>query len=401
MEYLFFKHNPWWEYKNWESKDKNIRDFNSMDIKWIPSWIDEISLKPFSLNFIIGPRQVGKTTGIKLLIKNLLKKVNNPYSIFYFNCDFLSDIKDLINLIENYLKIKESEKIKTSFIFLDEITSLEYWWKPIKGFIDVGIFDKDILVISGSSSIRTKKYSESFPGRRGRGKNISVLPLSFFEYLKVHNIDIKKSNEFQIRGLFKKYLSTGGFPKSINKVEFEEELVKSIEREIFNVGKDVELFRKIILKIIEKLPSSFSYNIISSNLGISHNTVRDYMQTMEDLFILKIIYWKYGKEIEFRKDKKICFRDPYLVKAFCNVYGCSLREDFLYENIVQEHLFRKFGEIYYFKNRFEIDCIAKNLKIEVKAGKPHRKYPKGVLILDKERIPRFLVDIYSEKQNSK
>ena len=48
--------------------------------------------------------------------------------------------------------------LKTSFIFLDEITSLEYWWKPIKGFIDVGIFDKDILVISGSSSIRTKKY---------------------------------------------------------------------------------------------------------------------------------------------------------------------------------------------------------------------------------------------------
>jgi len=60
---------------------------------------------------------------------------------------------------------------------------------------------------------------------------------------------------------------------------------------------------------------------------------------------------------------------------------------------VQEHLFRKFGEIYYFKNSYEIDCIAGKLKVEVKAGKPHRRYSRGVRVLEERDIPRFLVEI--------
>ena len=34
-------------------------------IKWVPEIINDVSLEPFSLNFIFGPRQVGKTTLIK------------------------------------------------------------------------------------------------------------------------------------------------------------------------------------------------------------------------------------------------------------------------------------------------------------------------------------------------
>jgi len=70
-----------------------------MKIKWIPNWIKEISLVPFSLNFVIGPRQVGKTTGIKLLIKELLKEKNN-FSVFYFDVEALQDPKEVIVLEE-------------------------------------------------------------------------------------------------------------------------------------------------------------------------------------------------------------------------------------------------------------------------------------------------------------
>ena len=71
----------------------------------------------------------------------------------------------------------------------------------------------------------------------------------------------------------------------------------------------------------------------------------------------------------------------------------DVRKDFLFEWIVQEHLFRKFGEIYYYRNSYEIDCIAGNLRVEVKAGKPHRRYPKNVTILSEEDIPRFLLEL--------
>ena len=58
---------------------------------------------------------------------------------------------------------------------------------------------------------------------------------------------------------------------------------------------------------------------------------------------------------------------------------------------------RKFSEIYYFKNRYEIDCIAGELKVEVKAGKPHGKYPCNVITLEKEDIPELLIKLEEGK----
>jgi hypothetical protein len=39
------------------------------------------------------------------------------------------------------------------------------------------------------------------------------------------------------------------------------------------------------------------------------------------------------------------------------------------------------------------------LKVEVKAGKPHRKYPKNVIVLEEEDIPRFLVELYLDYES--
>ncbi len=48
-------------------------------------------------------------------------------------------------------------------------------------------------------------------------------------------------------------------------------------------------------------------------------------------------------------------------------------------------------EVYFYKNKYEIDCIANELKVEVKAGKPHRAYPKNVMVLDKSDLANFLL----------
>ncbi|MEM2192313.1 MAG: hypothetical protein QXG38_01710 [Candidatus Hadarchaeales archaeon] len=61
--------------------------------------------------------------------------------------------------------------------------------------------------------------------------------------------------------------------------------------------------------------------------------------------------------------------------------------------MVQSHLLRRFGEVFYYRNSYEVDCIAGDLKVEVKAGKPHRKYPRNVKILDENTLPIFLAAI--------
>lgn len=63
--------------------------------------------------------------------------------------------------------------------------------------------------------------------------------------------------------------------------------------------------------------------------------------------------------------------------------------------MTQEHLYRKFGKVYYGKNRSEIDVIAGEYKVEVKRVRPHRGYPRGVRVLGKEDIPMFIFEVYT------
>ncbi|WP_238699169.1 MULTISPECIES: hypothetical protein [Sulfolobaceae] len=69
-------YNPWWISKDRINDLDIYRKFEESDVKWIPDVIDKVSLFPYSLNFILGPRQVGKSTALILLVKKLLEKVN-------------------------------------------------------------------------------------------------------------------------------------------------------------------------------------------------------------------------------------------------------------------------------------------------------------------------------------
>ncbi|RLG15847.1 ATP-binding protein [Candidatus Pacearchaeota archaeon] len=393
MEWISLQ-NPWWSDENWEEKDKHLRDWKNQKVKWIPKWVKQISLEPFSLNFIYGIRQLGKTTGIKLLIREILKK-KNPFAVFFFDFELVSSVKEFRKIIENYLEIKKREKVDTSFLFLDEVSSVKEWWKIIKFLVDRGVFENDVVTVLGSSTLNIIKAPERFPGRKGKGKEIEVLPLSFPEFVEINGYNLRKVlyREDLIKELWEKYKKTGGFPKSINQhKDANESFISAMLSEARKHDKSTEIFEGIIEVILRKIPSALSYHSIAKDIEISHKTVREYIEFFEDSLIAKRIYWKNKYSIK-RKEKKIFFRDPFIYHSFSFWTGTKFLESALFEGIVQEHLLRKFGEIYYFKNSYEIDCIARDLKIEVKAGKPHRKYPKGVRILEEEEIPKFLIEI--------
>jgi len=387
---MFEELNPWWI----GEKDKDLKELENLKYFVYPKWVDKISLSPFSLNFIIGLRRVGKTIGIKLLIEKILKKIKNPFSIFYFSCDILESYRDLLEIIEEYKKIKEKKEIKTSFIFLDEITLLDDWWRAIKFAIDRHWFDKDVLVLSGSSSLLIKQHLETFGGRMGKGKTIEVYPLNFSKY---YSLFFKEF--FQIKGkeVFENYLETGGFLAVLNEKLTEYEYVSIIKADIKKIERSTDIARDVIRSIFLKAPTAFSYHSIAKDSGLSVNTIREYIEIFKNMFLLAEISYKgLDGKIYSRKEKKFVVRDPFLARALSLWTKTDLKKDFLYEWIVQEHLLRKFGEIYYFKNSYEIDCITKDLKVEVKAGKPHRKYPKGVRILGEEEIPKFLIGVFSK-----
>ena len=397
---LLYYFNPW--YIN--QKDIVIEKWENMKIRWIPEWLKDISLEPFSLNFIIGPRQVGKTTGIKLLINKLLEN-NDPWSIFYYDCSNLTNFEELRKVIDYYLKIKEKRNIKTSYIFLDEITHVNDWWRTVKLYIDIGKFKDDVITITGSSSIKLKGEVELFPGRRGNGKDVCVYPLSFREYLNIKGIKINRYENIlegmnNLSGLepkifkeFENYLETGGYPLSINGYKDASlQIISSIENEILRSGRNIELSKAIISTILSKAPSPLSFSSIGKEVGISYKTVGDYIEIFRRLFILDYALFK-EKQIIWRKKRKFFILDPYLAKSLSIWTNTEILDSVLYEWIVQSHLKRRFGEVYYYRNNYEIDAIVGNLKIEIKSKRAHKNYPKDIIILDENNLPLFLAVI--------
>ena len=381
--------NPWWTYEEWEDRDKNLLDYNSLKLKWTPKWIYEISLEPFSLNFVLGLRQVGKTTGLKLLIRKLVKDAEN---VVYVDCDIFPDFESLRETVDEYLDAVESDQ--TKYIFLDEVTSVAEWWKAVKYLIDVGKLEDCVVTVTGSSSLRVRRDLELFPGRTGFGRIVEVLPLNFKEFVEVHGVRNYKLEYDRVLELFKRYLEVGGFPLTINGFS-SAHILNAILGEVVRFGKSLEIAKETFASLISKMPSALSFRTIAQDTsGYSYKTIQDYLEFFKNLYLLDFAYLKHGSKVLYRKERKVFFRDPLLLNVFSSWSNTPYLYSALVENVVQEHLYRKFGEIYYYRNSYEIDCIANDLKVEVKAGKPHRRYPKNVLVLNEEEIPKFLIELF-------
>jgi len=75
--------NPWWFKKEGIEADAKIREFEASSVKYLPQNILNLPLENGAVNIVYGPRQTGKSTAIKLLIRKLLKRVP-PINILYF-----------------------------------------------------------------------------------------------------------------------------------------------------------------------------------------------------------------------------------------------------------------------------------------------------------------------------
>ena len=389
--------NPWWFLSNWEVKDKHLSEWERQGYRWVPRWINEISLEPFSLNFVYGIRQAGKTTGIKLLIRELIRRGVDPLSIYYLDLDYVASFAELRRALEWLSAEIKKRGNRTSYVFLDEVTAIEEWWRALKFFLDKGEFRDSVITVSGSSSVNLVKAPERFPGRKGRGREVPVMPLSFPEFAEVRSGKSREellSDVSLARSLFRDYLEVGGFPKSVNNhPDAYDAIISGIVGETYKAGKRLEIVQEVLGSIITKVPSAFSYNSIANDVGVSHNTVAEYVDFLADIFVIGVAYLKRGNEVVKRKEKKVFFRDPFLLRAIAKWLGREFEGSAILEGVVQEHLYRKFGEVYYYKDSYEVDVVAGDLKVEVKKSRSRKSYPEGVTVVDEENAPLFLLEL--------
>jgi len=372
--------NPWWDGK----PDPHISILSKSRIKITPSWIREIHLKPRFLNVVSGPKYVGKTTGVKLLISNLLKKVD-VMDILYVNCEAFLDAVSMRIALEEYLK-----RHKEAHIFIDEISSINGTWNVLKGLIDSDLMKySSITLITSNAQILSEISS-----RTREIRNVNVMPLNFSEFIELHGIKDYKARYEDVLKLFEKYIVTGGFLGAINGHSLEN-IIREYVTDIIRAGKNPSVMREVVAALINKMPAPISFRGIAKEIQrYSYKLVQEYLEVLRGLYVIEYAYMKEGREVYYKRGRKIFFRDPLLMRIFSFLSGIKPFEFVIYENIVQEHLYRKFGEVYYYKDLYEIDIIAGEFKVGIKAGKTRAKYPKGVTVLDKEDIPEFLLKLF-------
>lgn len=426
--------NPWWKFgEEFISYDKSMRKFGNAKLK-----IERkpITLKPGDIYAIHGPRQVGKTTEIKKIILKLIKEGVNPESICYFSCDVLISRKELQKVLDFFLdKIAEHKNI---YLFLDEINFIKDWVPEIKRIADSEKSSKTTILFTGSP-FGIKIHSHELIGRGIEGNRYFMKPLSFRDFvtqickgefeltsdtslkeeLNILSSYLDNRNYISLnqplekaKPLFKKqlkfirslnflfdiYLKTGGFPAVINgyidrKEEreriasgFYETFIDLVIKDTMKQGKNEGITQQILTAIIKKTGSRYNFRaIVEETEGISHPTVIDYLQLLEDNFLVNILYsYDFNKKIKrYKGAKKIYFTDPFIFHSFNSwLYGKTpysfsqeflLKEDnvsLLVESIVQNQL-AKIKEIpvtksadrylwFYYDARKELDFIYLN-----------------------------------------
>jgi hypothetical protein len=297
---------------------------------------------------LAGPRQAGKTTLAKELIKEFRSSV-------YLNYDRLEDRK----IIQ-----KEAWLPSVELIILDEIHKMPKWKNYLKGVYDTKSPDQKILV---TGSARLEVFNHVGDSLAGRYFLHRLMPLSPAECTKVHT-------DYPID----RFLERGGFPEPFLtpdlvdanrwRLQYIDSLLR-VDVLDFDQIQNVNAIRLVFELLREKVGSPISYTSIAEDVAISPNTVKKYIQILEALYIVFRIT-PFSKNIarSLLKEPKIYFFDTGLVKGdagakFENlVAGCLLKHvfakiDYKGENYALHYL--------HTKERQEVDfALVRDNKIE-------------------------------------
>jgi predicted AAA+ superfamily ATPase len=363
--------NEWWKTGKFSQDDPNIEDWSHSNFKWFPR-LGETFEKEEVLYILRGPRRVGKTTLVKLLIRRLLNQGTPPDNVLYFPCDAVETPKQLVTAIETYLT-KQRRQDAWAHLFIDEISTLIEWQKTIKVLIDAGKFRDCTVILTGSHSIDLRKGSESLAGRRGKIQNLKygspdriLLSAKFAEYVETLNPSLSKEirnlwllsqenrekmflemacgripDEIRRLDVFVKdldfmldqYMITGGIAVAINQYVSTRRIadgtyndyVGLVVRDIIRWKFYEHYARQVLRRIFEVNCSQVSWNDLKNGTDIRDmKTAESYAQILKDSFVIN---YHYQLDVEkcsadYASGKKIYLQDPFIFHAIRGwVYG--------------------------------------------------------------------------------
>ena len=311
---------------------------------------------------ISGLRRVGKSTLLAQIINNFYKK-----GVYYFNFEDERLIEfepaDFNNLYELFLEIEGEKKV----FFFDEIQNAPKWELFVRRMQDKGY---KFFVTGSNASLLSKELGTRLTGRT---IILELYPFSFMEFLLFKGYSLAKNalsyteERAKLKRYFNEYLRSGGMPEYLKYKEptllkrtYEDILYRDIvaRHEI----KEVKALRELGLYFLSNIGGLFSYNNLKQMLRLgSVNTVRSYVDYLEDSFLLFAVNkFSYSLRQQFVANKKVYCIDNGLAESVA--FRFSKNKGKFLENLVFIELKRRFGEIYYYKtkNNLEVDFLIRS-----------------------------------------
>jgi predicted AAA+ superfamily ATPase len=234
--------NPWWRKPEDILQDKRIVTLSKSKVCWVPRIKHSFDFDSDAVYTLRGPRQVGKTTLLKDIIKDLIDQKVPPRNIFYFTCDLIDNPKALADTIAAYLDSVRPDKKQRAYLFIDEVSSVKDWQKAIKFLADKDSLTLTTLILTGSHTLDIKKASEKLPGRRGESKDLLdkiMLPMKFAEYAETLSKDVNETIKqhrmlsWENRKAALLTLLNGEIPQEIKELSFLSKELQKLSKTIF------------------------------------------------------------------------------------------------------------------------------------------------------------------------
>lgn len=285
--------------------------------------------------FVSGPRQVGKTT----LSRQLQKRFSQS---LYFNWDIITDQK---RLLKNPYFFTEADRDagKPFLVVFDEIHKYARWKNYLKGAYDAHGSDFRFLVTGSGRLDLFKKGGDSLLGRY---MGVPLFPFSVgelggrlpsWDQFKKTLADppaVAKIAREAYQGLFR----FSGFPEPFVKADmgfynawFQDRkslLVREDIRGAANI-KEISLMEILSHLVPERVGAPLSLNSLREDVGVAHETIRDWLLLLEQFFYMfRIVPFAGSLARTLKKEAKVYLFDWVEIP----------QDSFRFENLVALHL---------------------------------------------------------------
>ena len=336
---------------------------------------------------ISGPRQSGKTT--------LAKQIQGNDSI-YITLDDLTQYNaakhDPVNFIRN---------LKNKRTIIDEVQRVPELFLAIKQSVDENRIPGRYLLTGSSNMLMLPSLADSLAGRI---EVINLLPLTTCEiesrsstFLeKIFNNIAPTSQDKRIKDKLISKILSGGYPEPYSRKKqerrnawYQQYMNSIIQKDLKDLDKieHISVLPKLVRLLANQVGQLTNYSEIANKLGITHQTVSQYIGLLEQLYIFeRLPAWHKNENKRLVKTPKIQIVDSGLLCALRHLTEKNvLNEPHLFGHLVETYVFDEIKRLstwydetidfsfYRDKDKTEVDLILENyaghlVAIEIKAS---------------------------------